>query len=918
MLDIEADNANSDLNLRPAGDDHRHLTREWAEHSIPDRFLQQVRNYPDRLAIRTRDGSFSYRELNSFANRVANTILMREPSGQGAVCVLLDHNDCVPAAIFGILRTGHFYVFLDSSYPSDRNLYLLKDSGASLIVTNDQNFSLAKSLVDDDSRLINIDDLKPGHLEHDPDVGVGPDNIAYLVYTSGSTGQPKGVIHTHRSSLHSAMRQVNGWKLCPDDRVGLLFTYNFGPATTNLLASLLTGASLHPFELKKEHPKRLFEWLRAEDITFFHTVPTFFRHLLANMANDERLPRLRMIRLAGEPIFGNDVRCFQDKFGGDCVLQVGMGSTETGVVLQSYYSSGSACPDGVVPPGFPAEDMEVLLLDDSGHPASPGEIGEIAVRSRYLFAGYWQRPKLTSQVLLPDPDDGEGRMYLMRDLGICLPDGRFKHLGRKDTQVKIRGHRVELGEVERALREIPAIVDAAVVANEADPGRKQLVAYIVRDDSATMPASSLRGLLKERVPDFMIPAAFVPLDSLPLTVSGKVDRAELSSRQLQLPKHESQAPRDFIEAQLLVVWEELLGFKGFGVRDDFFGLGGDSMLAMKLTLRIEELYGHEVNLANFPTEVTVEKLADVLEADERENLQQPILEIQSGGAATPLYFVHGDWLSGGVFCRNLARQLGPDQPFYAIPPHGLDGGSLPPTTEAMAADRVMALREFQPHGPYRLGGFCWGGLIALEMARLLEAQGEKVEALLLIDSDPKNIRLRPARRFIRRLRSWLAFSEDTELRCFAACRSFAQQWSKAGGVVAKNRLLIAKLLRLNRVFATLLRSDKSSGPIHDEVGLMDGPAVPEQRRARWATYHAIHQNTVPEPYSGRVVLFRSSRLSERYPDDPLANWRDIASNIETCEIDGDHLSCVTKHVHDVARKMAAYLSANSPRVSSAG
>jgi thioesterase domain-containing protein/acyl carrier protein len=760
--------------------------------------------------------------------------------------------------------------------------------------------------------LINIDDLGSGYLDHEPDVSVGPGDVASLVYTSGSTGQPKGVIQTHRKLLHSTMRHVNGWKLCPDDRVGLFFNYNFGPASLNVFASLLTGASLYPFDIKREHPKRLLEWLRAEEITVFHTVPTFFRHLLANMSNHETLPKLRMIRLAGESIFGNDVRVFQEKLGGDCVLQVGLGSTETGVVLQSYYHSGSACPDGVVPAGYPAEDMEILLLDDSGHPVSPGEIGEIAVRSRYIFAGYWEQPELTSQVLLPGSDDDEEPMYLMRDLGICLPDGRFKHLGRKDMQVKIRGHRVELGEVERALREIPAIVDAAVVAKETEPGRKQLAAYVVRDDNeAAMPVSSLRSLLKERVPDYMIPAAFVTLESLPLTVSGKVDRVELSARPIPQSEREFLAPRDFSESQLLTIWEELLQTDGFGVRDDFFELGGDSILAMKLTLRIEELYGHEVNLANFPTEVTIEKLADVLEADERENLQHPILEIQSGGTATPLYFVHGDWLSGGVFCRNLARHLGPDQPFYAIPPHGLDGGSLPPTTEAMAADRVMALREFQPHGPYRLGGFCWGGLIALEMARLLEAQGEQVEALLLIDSDPQNMRLRPARRLIRRLRSWFSFSEQTELRWFKNCRIIAETWRDAGGVVGKSKFLAKKILRIDRTLA-VLRQDKSDAKL---AGLgpwiSEAAAMSENRHLRNATYHEINQNTVPEPYSGRIDLYRSEHLQTRYPDDPIANWRYVASNIEACSIAGNHQSCVTKHVSDVAEKMKMRLSAVS-------
>ena len=224
----------------------------------------------------------------------------------------------------------------------------------------------------------------------------------------------------------------------------------------------------------------MLQWLNKEEITIFHTVPTFFRHLVSTMNGSERFPKLRLMRLAGETIYGNDVKLFQEHFGGNCVLQVGMGSTETGAVLQSFYDLQSVCPDGAIPPGYPTEDMQVLLINDTGHVAGPGEVGEIAVRSRYMFSGYWHKPELTAQALLPDPDGGEERTYFMRDLGSRLPDGRIMHLGRKDTQVKIRGHRVEMGEVELALLEVPGIAEAAVIAKKADAGKKQLFAYVVR------------------------------------------------------------------------------------------------------------------------------------------------------------------------------------------------------------------------------------------------------------------------------------------------------------------------------------------------------------------------------------------------------------------------------------------------------
>jgi amino acid adenylation domain-containing protein len=904
----------ADAYLQAASDNYRRLTREWAEHSIPDRFLRQVIHQPDHMAVKTKDGVLTYQALNVFSNRIANAILRQRCAERGAVCLLLDHDAEVPAAIFGVLKSGNFYAALDSSFPYERNEFLLKDSEASLIVTNNANIALAESLVGDHNRLINIDELKTDTLDHDPDVQIGPDHIAYLVYTSGSTGQPKGVIHTHRSVLHKTLRHANSWRICPGDRIGLFFTFNFGASASNLFGALLNGASLHPFDVKRESPARLLEWLNREEITFFHTVPTFFRHLTSTMIGNERFQKLRLIRLAGETIYGNDVRLFQEHFGGNCILQVGMGSSETGTVLQSFYDLESVCPDGVIPPGYPTEDMQVLLMDDSGQPAAPGEVGEIAIRSRYMFSGYWRKSELTAQALIRDPDDGEECTYFMRDLGSRLPDGRVMHLGRKDAQVKVRGHRVEMGEVELALLKLPGIVEAAVVAKDVEGGAKKLVAYVVREDIASMPTDSPRNLLRQHLPDYMIPAAFIPLEVLPLTVSGKIDRVALSVRTLPTPERDFSEPRDFIQAQLLAVWEELLRTDDIGIHDDFFDLGGDSLLAMLLTLRIEELYGRDVNLANFPTEITIELLANTLAAGERENLQRPILEIQATGKAPPLFFLHGDYLSGGAFCRNLARHLGPDQPFYAIPPHGLDGGILPPTIEAMAADRVKALRAFQPDGPYRLGGFCWGGTVALEMARQLQAQGAPIEALLLIDSDVRNIRMRPLRKLIRHLGSWFSLSEKTELSWFTKCRRVADGWSRAdGGVVGKGKYLLANLFRADRVFAILFPRDRGSNASGSGIGLLDAPICPADRQSRWWTYHEIHQNYVPEPYAGTVVLFRSSRLQNRYPDNPRATWRHVVADIETCSISGDHFTCVTKYVEDVAEKMSAYLSSYSRR-----
>jgi thioesterase domain-containing protein len=499
----------------------------------------------------------------------------------------------------------------------------------------------------------------------------------------------------------------------------------------------------------------------------------------------------------------------------------------------------------------------------------------------------------------------------MGDLGRLMSDRRFMHLGRKDTQVKIRGYRIEISEGEHVLITPPGVLQAAVIAKDTGVARTRLIAYIVRDNDASLPTSSLRSLVKNQLPDYMVPALFLPLQSIPLTTTGEIDRAALSARPLPAQTIDNGNPeaRDFIETQLIAVWEELLQRRGIGIQEDFFELGGDSLLAMKLTLQIEELYLRDVNLANFPTKVTIEMLANLLESEERDNLQQPILEIQKSGTAPPLYFVHGDYASGGVFCRNLARHLGADQPFYAIPPHGLDGRELPRTIEAMAADRLKALLDFQPEGPYRLGGFCWGGFIALEMARMLGERGADVEFILLVDSDARNIRLRPVRRFLRWLRVRFSLSEEFELVSFRKFLSLFPGLYEFNSAEQKRNYHLLSFLR--KICLKILHIAYSFFGNSRKSELSNSESVPKDRHSRFSTYHRIFQTYVPEPFEGNAVLFRSSRLRDRYPDDPMKTWRHITPDLQTYSVTGDHLSCITKHVEDLAKKMKTVLTAKA-------
>ncbi len=878
---------------------------ERVDFSIPERFRQSVLAHPDRLAFQVSDCSMSYKQLDCFSNRLANQILSVTQPVPEAVCLLFEHTDKVPAAILGVLKSGKFYVVLEVSNPDHRNNSLIKDSRAGLILASNRTIEVARRIATRKNMIINIDAVDDSISDSAPEVEISPSDVAYVVYTSGSTGEPKGAIWTHEGALHKELRQANGWETKPDDRIALVFSYGVGPAADNLFSAMFNGASIYPFNIKDETARSLLDWLERDKITFLHTVPTYFRLLASQISEEDSFPSLRLIRLTGESIYGHDVELFQAHFAEQCVLHVGFGSTETGALLHDVYEVDSRVPYGIVPLGYATAGMQITVVDEAGAEVEKGQIGQLAITSRYMFSGYWGDRTKTGQALSDNSNENNRSTYLMGDLGRKLEDGRIQHLGRKDAQLKIRGNRVEIGEVESALLKVANVDQVAVIPQITDQGDTRLAAFIVAREAASLSIRDLRLKLKSLLPDFMIPALFLPVDSLPRTLTGKVNRNALAKLTgVASDNGRVPDPRDFIESQLVAVWQQLLNHKFFGIRDDFYDVGGDSLLAMRLSMEIESVFGREINLANFPKLLTIEVLGDAIEAAEQENYDQPILEVQHGETEPPFFFFHGDYLSGGAFCRNLARYMGSEFSFFAIPPHGLDGRALPSTIEAMAVDRAEALLQFRPTGSFRLGGFCWGGIMALETARQLVIRGASVESVMLIDTDPKNVNLRPVRRAIRQAGNWLRISEETQLMFFAEYRHFMDLKKGLGtkpGVWNKIRLSLQKLRNASRRLIA-----GQSRPTTEDL------LVPRDRHARFGTFSRITQNYVAEPYAGRVALMRTQRLRDLYPNDPKRNWLPIAPHIKVIDVEGDHLTCVTKHADDLGRKMAKYLRELSP------
>jgi amino acid adenylation domain-containing protein len=590
--------------------------KEETERSIPQRFEQQVSRYPDRLAVKTRNHQLSYAALNKVANRVARALLAQRGEGAESIALLLEHNASMIAAILGVLKAGKVYVPLDPSFPHARNEYILEDSQAGLIITNNENRSLAESLSENRHSLIDIDEIGATLSGDNVDLSISADNLANIIYTSGSTGQPKGVVQNHRNALQVAMRYTNGLQISAEDRLTLLQSYSVAGSVSNMLGALLNGASLFPYNVKEEGLTGLADWLVEEEITVYHSVPTVFRQFANTLTGKEEFPELRLVRLGGEPVHAEDVQLYKEYFPADSIFVNSYGASEAASVLRYCVDKDTEISDAMVPVGYPLGDVEILLLDDDGKAVGFNQVGEIAIKSRYISPGYWRKPDLTRTTFITDPQDEGKPVYRTGDLGYMQPDGCLVVTGRNDFRVKIRGFRIEVAEIELALRGLTKIKETAVVAREDQRGEKQLVAYVVPHPGQVPTISELRDFLEDKLPDYMVPSAFVALDTLPLTPNGKLDRLALPAPSLARPELDTNfvAPRTPVEKQLVEIWEEVLGLERVGIHDDFFGLGGHSLLATRVVSRVRGALRAELPLRYLFETPTVAGLAERIEA----------------------------------------------------------------------------------------------------------------------------------------------------------------------------------------------------------------------------------------------------------------------------------------------------------------
>ncbi|PNJ93032.1 acyl-CoA synthetase [Cylindrospermopsis raciborskii C04] len=859
--------------------------------SITSRFEQQVNKYPDAIAIKTTYETLTYYRFNQRANQLANAILCQRGEKLEVIALLLEKGlDCI-TGIFGGLKTGKIIVPLDSTFPVDRLAYIMEDAQAVVLITNNQNLPLARKLASRDCQIFNIDEISNHVSTENPHIHILPENPAYIIYTSGSTGKPKGVVQSHINSLHYCMTDTNTLLVSPEDRVIFIYSCSTLGGLLCIFYTLLNGASLYSYDVKKEGLNNLVNYLVREEITIYHSFTTLFRHFVDTLTDDVQFTKIRLVKLGGEATLIRDVENYRKYFANECILYGSLGASEAGTFRNFLIDKGTKIQGSNVPIGYAVDGMEVVLLDDAGVEVQMGNVGEIAIKSKYLTLGYWQKPELTKFAFTSHFQDGDTKIYRTGDLGIMEPDGCLIYMGRKDFQVKIRGFRIEVTEIEMALFQSGNFKEVVVIAREDISQEKRLLAYLVPKHQPAPTTQELRRYLQGKLPEYMIPSAFVFLDALPLTPNGKTDRRALPAPELTKPEITAnfEEPIDDIEYQLIQIWEQFLGIKPIRRQDNFFELGGNSLLAVRVFAAMEQKFTQKLSLAFLFPVGTVAAIAEIIR--ENQNLvntvrpnfhHSSLVAIQPLGSQPPLFLIHS--LGGELLCyRHLAIRLGNEQPVYGLQCQGLDGEKPPLLrVEDMATHYLQEIRTIQPQGPYFIGGYSFGGVVAYEMARQLEKQGEKVSFLAMLDTCRPGYAQRLS--FLQRIPLHLRNIIKGGSRYFA---TKVLGWSKHAQHYLKYYLRVA--FELEQKFF-------NSKHNHKYITIMD------------ANTQALREYKFPI-YSGKATLLRTedehrgNHLGMKY--DHQFGWGDIVTGeLDVYHVPGSHLSLLDEpYVGVVAKKL---------------
>ncbi len=699
------------------------------ETSLGARFDEIATRYPDRIAVRDETTKLTYAALARQSREIAARIQARAGSSRNVVGVLMPPSAAHIIAVLAVVRAGRPYISLDPSYPAARLRAMILAAGNELVITTP---ALAAQVGTLGVEALGFDETsdRPDEIGTLTFPTVGPESFACIYFTSGSTGEPKPVVHTHRNILFDIRRQSRDMLVCAEDRFDLLFSPAFSAFLSPVFGALLTGASVHVFDLKTRPIEAFRDWLEAESITVSTMSVSTFRRLAATLVRRRNFPALRMISVGAEPLLLHDLEIFRTRFSETTVLQNALATTETRTIAQIYHRTGDA-PPAEISVGRPVDGKILSLRDAQDHSVEDDGIGEIVIESIYISPGLWKDLRDLPEGRLPAL---QPRIHRTGDLARRLPDGRLIYHGRKDLQIKLRGHRIEIGEIESALLKLPSVANAAVfLSSDGGASREKLVALYIRRPAVDRNAADVRAALAKTLPDYMVPSIYVAVDALPLTDTGKLNRRGLEAFYRTLVPKPSLESLDQPERDdpLLEIWQRVLGVATIGPDDDFFASGGDSMSAVQLLCETERLTG-----VRLPTSVLLKaptfqafKAEIAFAGSPPERLARVLL--QPGKDPAPLYILP-PWNFSSVLFRDLARCEGGRRPVWGLEsavPTDVAATSI----EAIGRLYVEALARFHPDGNFAIAGFSMGGFVAWETARQWAASGRPSPHVFLID-----------------------------------------------------------------------------------------------------------------------------------------------------------------------------------------
>jgi amino acid adenylation domain-containing protein len=856
----------------------------WSEgdtdSSVPERFSRQVERTPEKAAVSGERGALSYRDLDRLSDRYARALPELEEcaDARGArAALLLDHGVPVIAAALAALKAGFAVITLNPGDPPARFSDVREAVRPAVLITDEAHLPQAGAA--------GFGEAETVVLSRVPENGAGPgqlrtpspDDLAFLVSTSGSTGHPKIITWTHRGTLHRTLRISNGLSVVPEDRIASLASFGVVAGLAVGWAALLNGATLCPYAIADRGMVGLGRWMAEQGVTVFQPSPSLLRSF-ASVLGREQLPGIRIVGLGSEPALRSDFDIVRRHFP-NAALATGFGASETGVVTGVVIGSDEDPPPGSLTVGGALEGFEVRLLDEDGREVPDGEPGEIVVESRYLSAGYWGDPQLTAERF---EGDGPTRRYRTGDVARRAPSGQLTIIGRSDFQVKIRGYRLQLEEVEGALGAQPGIATAAVAAHTTPRAETRLTGYLVAAEGARADVAGLRSSLAAVLPAHAIPASLVYVDALPLTPSGKVDRARL--RELDADRGEAVPAEDVggeapaseprpsldslemlelreVRRRLRRIWEEVLEKRPVGDAEDFFALGGDSLRAMHMLVAIEQQFSCSLTPGVLLNAPTIQRLATVVYRSGPRTLPESEKALGERAGRLPVFMAYP--LGGhGLRYRPLAQALGSEFPLHVLESPWWDGRPTSiRTAVALAAHHVREIKRHQPAGPYLLAGYSGGGMIALEVAGQLRAAGDEVALLAVIDT---YLDFKPGSEVSLRKLARRASGPEHQLRVSSL---EAARWS----AMTLGKRAIARPRRLRWSL--------------DQRRL---GVVPERRRASYVQHlvSAALRGYRPAPYAGRVALFRCT--DDAWPS-PDRGWGSVVTGeLEIHDIAADH------------------------------